>query len=205
MKALIIVDIQYDFLPGGTLAVQEGDHIIPIVNKLEEKFDVIVATQDWHPADHGSFASNHENKNPGELIKLRGLDQVLWPDHCVQHTRGAEFSKGLNTEKIQKTFQKGTDPSIDSYSGFFDNGKRKDTGLNDYLKSQGVDEVYIVGLATDYCVKFTALDADECGYKTFVVADATRAVNLQPGDGEKTLKEMSQKGIRIIKSSELLG
>jgi len=205
MKALIIVDIQYDFLPGGTLAVQEGDHIIPIVNKLEEKFDVIVATQDWHPADHGSFASNHENKNPGELIKLRGLDQVLWPDHCVQHTRGAEFSKGLNTEKIQKTFQKGTDPSIDSYSGFFDNGKRKDTGLNDYLKSQGVDEVYIVGLATDYCVKFTALDAHECGYKTFVVADATRAVNLQPGDGEKTLKEMSQKGIRIIKSSELLG
>lgn len=204
MEALIIVDIQNDFLPGGALAVQEGDQIIPGVNRLVEQFDLVVATQDWHPADHGSFASNHNDKKPGEMIRLHGLDQVLWPDHCVQHTYGAEFSKDLNMGNIQKIFQKGTDPSIDSYSGFFDNGKRKDTGLNDYLESKGVDKVYIVGLATDYCVKFTALDAIECGYQTTVLMDATRAVNLQPQDGAKAIEEMRQKGIHVIYTAEIL-
>jgi len=204
MEALIIVDIQNDFLPGGALAVHEGDQIIPGVNRLVEQFDLVVATQDWHPADHGSFASNHNDKKPGEMIRLHGLDQVLWPDHCVQHTYGAEFSKDLNMGNIQKIFQKGTDPSIDSYSGFFDNGKRKDTGLNDYLESKGVDKVYIVGLATDYCVKFTALDAIECGYQTTVLMDATRAVNLQPQDGAKAIEEMRQKGIHVIYTAEIL-
>ena len=205
MKALIIVDIQNDFLPGGALAVQNGDQIIPIVNQLIPEFDLVLATQDWHPADHGSFASNHADKIPGEIIDLHGLQQILWPDHCVQNSEGAAFSDKLEINNIQKVFQKGTDPSIDSYSGFFDNGKKKDTGLNDYLKTKNVTEVFIVGLATDYCVKFTAIDAAECGFKTSVIADATRAVNLQPNDGEKALEEMRQKGIHILNSSDILG
>lgn len=205
MKALIIVDIQNDFLPGGALAVQEGDQIIPIVNKLIPTFDLVIATQDWHPVDHGSFASNHSGKNPGELIELHGLQQVLWPDHCIQNSRGAEFSADLHSDKIRKVFKKGTDPKIDSYSGFYDNGKMKDTGLNAYLISQGVQQVYVVGLATDYCVKFTAIDAVESGFETHVIADATRAVNLHRDDGIKALNEMRLKGIKIMDASSISG
>jgi nicotinamidase/pyrazinamidase len=204
MKALIIVDIQNDFLPGGALAVADGDQVIPIVNKLIQQFDTVVATQDWHPSGHGSFASSHPGKKPGEVIDLRGLQQVLWPDHCVQGTNGAEFNTKLHQQHIQKVFQKGTDPEIDSYSGFFDNGKRKDTGLHDYLNSLGIKEVFVVGLATDYCVKFTALDATELGYKTTVVSDATRAVNLEKDDGAKALNEMQRNGVWIVDSGELL-
>lgn len=204
MKALIIVDIQNDFLPGGALAVADGDHVIPIINKLIPKFETVIATQDWHPAGHGSFASSHPGKNPGEVIDLHGLQQVLWPDHCVQGTKGAEFNSSLDQKHIQKVFQKGTDPRIDSYSGFFDNGKRKDTGLHNYLESLGIKEVFVVGLATDYCVKFTALDAAGLGYKTNVIADATRAVNLEKGDEDKALNEMQRNGIWIVDSVELL-
>ena len=204
MKAIIVVDIQNDFLPGGSLAVSEGDQIIPVVNELMEKFDLVVATQDWHPAEHGSFASNHKNKQPGEMIELFGLDQVLWPNHCVQESEGAAFSKDLNTSKFTDIFQKGTDILIDSYSGFFDNGKKKDTGLDAYLKSKEVDMVFVVGLATDYCVKYTAMDAADLGYRTFVVPDATRAVNLQPGDYENAIQEMQQAGIGMIQSKELI-
>lgn len=205
MKALIIVDIQNDFLPGGALEVQEGDQIIPIVNGLVPQFPLVVATQDWHPANHGSFASNHPGKNPGEFIELHGLQQVLWPDHCIQNSKGAEFSPDLHSDKIRKIFKKGTDPKIDSYSGFYDNGKMKDTGLNAYLIRQGVKQVYVVGLATDYCVKFTAIDAAESGFETTVIADATRAVNLHKGDGDRALKEITQKGVRVIDSSSILG
>jgi len=204
MKALIIVDVQNDFLPNGALAVSEGDQIIPIVNNLMNKFDLVVATQDWHPKEHGSFASNHKNMNPGDQIELFGLNQVLWPDHCIQHTYGAEISKALNTSVIDHIVKKGTDILIDSYSGFFDNGKKKETGLHDYLKSKGVDMVFVVGLATDYCVKFTALDAAALGYRTFVVPDATRAVNLNDGDYPKALEEMKAAGIGMINSQELL-
>ena len=204
MKALIVVDIQNDFLPGGTLAVNNGDLIIPIVNSLMRQFELVIATQDWHPVNHGSFASNHENKKPGDQIVLNGLDQVLWPDHCVQHTWGAEFSTELDISKFFKIFQKGTNIHVDSYSGFFDNGKKTDIGLNDYLQNSGVDEVFIVGLATDYCVKFTAIDAAELGYKTHVIADATRAVNLTDDDFERSLQEMNSKGINTIQSSEIL-
>jgi nicotinamidase/pyrazinamidase len=204
MKALIVVDIQNDFLPGGALAVNEGDEIIPIVNKLMPKFDLIVATQDWHPREHGSFASNHKHRKPGDQIELFGLNQVLWPDHCIQDTFGAEFSQQLNTSLINHVVKKGTDILIDSYSGFFDNGKKKNTGLDDYLKSKGVDLVFILGLASDYCVKFTALDAAGLGYRTFVVPDATRAVNLQPGDFDKAMEEMRQAGVGMISSGELL-
>jgi len=204
MKALIVVDIQHDFLPGGALAVSEGDEIIPLVNELMDKFDLIVATQDWHPAGHGSFASNHQGKKPGDMIVLNGLDQILWPDHCIQESHGAKFSKVLDFDRFNKVFQKGTDKGIDSYSGFFDNGKMKDTGMNQYLREHGVDEVFVVGLATDYCVKFTAIDAAELKFTTHVIADATRAVNLQPGDFARALKEMQQKGINIIDAEELL-
>lgn len=202
MKALIIVDIQNDFLPGGSLAVNDGNEIIPIVNELMSKFECIVATQDWHPANHGSFASNHENKKPGDQIVLNGLQQVLWPDHCVQDTFGAEFSRDLKISETVKIFQKGSDVDVDSYSGFFDNGKMRDTGLNLYLQRSGVDEVFIVGLATDYCVKFTAIDAAELGYATHVIANATRAVNLNEGDFERSLEEMKAKGITVVQSTE---
>ena len=194
MKALILVDIQNDFCPGGALPVKEGDKIVPMVNKLQEKFDLIVATQDWHPKDHKSFASNH-GKKPGEVIDLNGLEQILWPDHCVQGSMGAEFVPGLRTEKIARIFQKGTDPEIDSYSGFYDNGHRKATGLGDYLKTKGVTEVYVVGLATDYCVKYTALDAVQVGFRTHVIKEATRGVNLKKGDVDRALEELKSHGV----------
>jgi nicotinamidase/pyrazinamidase len=203
MKVLIIVDIQNDFLPGGALAVHEGDQIIPIVNRLIPQFEFVIATQDWHPPDHGSFASNHPGKNPGELIDLHGLQQVLWPNHCIQNTKGADFSAELNSKNIRKVFQKGTDQHIDSYSGFYDNGKMKDTGLNAFLTAQGIRQVYVVGLATDYCVKFTAIDAAAAGYDTHVIRDASRAVNLHKNDEAKALNEMRKKGIKIIDSSSI--
>jgi nicotinamidase/pyrazinamidase len=203
MKVLLIVDIQNDFLPGGALEVSHGDAIIPIVNKILRNFDLVVATQDWHPPDHKSFASNHENRKPGEIIKLKDLDQVLWPDHCIQDTPGSLLSDHLDTSSINRIFVKGTDPNIDSYSGFFDNGHLKSTGLGDYLKANNVDEVYIVGLATDYCVKFTALDSVAEGFKTYVIADGTRAVNLQPDDYDKAIIEMTETGVKVIDSTDL--
>ena len=201
MEALIIVDVQYDFLPGGALAVAGGDKIINPINQLIPQFELVVATQDWHPKDHGSFASNHPGMNLGETITLNGLQQILWPDHCVQDTTGAEFDQNLHLPGISRIFQKGTDPSIDSYSGFFDNGHLKATGLGDYLSDRGVEGVNIVGLATDYCVKFTALDAVDLGYRTAVIADATRAVNLNPSDYELAIQEMENRGIRIRQST----
>lgn len=202
-KALVIVDVQYDFLPGGALAVSEGDEIIPVINVLQEKFDLIIATQDWHPEGHQSFASSHSGKTPGDLIELHGLDQILWPDHCVQYTKGAQFAAELNQTSWDSIFQKGKNPEVDSYSGFFDNARRGDTGLGDYLQSKGVKQVYIVGLAQDYCVKFTALDSQSLGFETFLVTDATRPVNLSEKDGDLALNEMKTAGIHLIESSEL--
>ena len=177
MKALIIVDVQNDFLPGGTLAVKNGFDIIPVINSIQENFDLVVATQDWHPAEHKSFASNHPGKKPFEEITLDGLPQVLWTDHCVQQSHGAEFSKELDTKKIEAIFRKGMDKNIDSYSGFFDNGKRKSTGLAAYLKGRDVDSVFVAGLAADFCVYFTAMDALELGFKTSIITDATKAID----------------------------
>ncbi len=202
-RALIIVDVQYDFLPRGALAVKDGDLIIPIINAVQQKFDRIVATQDFHPADHGSFASNHPGKSPGEFVELKGLSQILWPDHCVQHTKGSEFHKDLDQSKWEEVFEKGKDPLVDSYSGFFDNARKAKTGLGDYLKESGVKEVFICGLAQDYCVKFTALDAVSLGFETVLISDATKAVNLGPEDGEKALKEMAKAVVRFVKSTEL--
>lgn len=204
MKALLLIDLQIDFCPGGALEVKEGDQVIPIANELMEQFDLVVATQDWHPANHGSFAANHPWRRPGQVIDLHGLQQVLWPIHCVQDSFGAQFHPKLNQAGITKVFVKGTDPEIDSYSGFFDNGKRKATGMGEYLKEQGVTEVFVLGLATDYCVKFTALDALGLGFDTHLIVDASRGVNLQEGDVDRAVEEMQQKGIKVIQSSELL-
>ncbi|MBT0811722.1 bifunctional nicotinamidase/pyrazinamidase [Litoribacter ruber] len=200
MKALIIVDVQYDFLPGGALAVKEGDKIIPVINSLQPKFDLVVATQDWHPADHGSFASNHPGKKVGDFIKLGGVDQILWPEHCVQESPGAEFHTDLDNSYWAKVFRKGMDQNLDSYSGFYDNNRKQDTGLAAYLKGRGVDEVVVVGLAADYCVKFTVLDAIHEGFKTTLIKDATKAVNIQEDDFDKALYEMQQAGAQIILS-----
>jgi len=204
MKALLIIDIQNDFCPGGALAVKEGDQIVPVVNQLQPHFDLVVAAQDWHPANHESFAAHHEGKEPGEIIKLNGLEQLLWPIHCVQGSYGAEFVAELDKDRIDSVFQKGLDASVDSYSGFYDNGQRNSTGLGDYLKEKGVTEVYVVGLATDYCVKYTALDAQELGFKTTVIEDGCRGVEINAGDVARTLEEMRRIGINVIKSEEFL-
>ncbi|WP_075351174.1 bifunctional nicotinamidase/pyrazinamidase [Algoriphagus marinus] len=201
--ALIIVDVQNDFLPGGALAVPKGDEIIPVINAIQDKFDFIVVTQDFHPADHKSFAANNPGRQIGELIDLNGLSQVLWPVHCVQGTEGAEFSKDLIKKTWRKVFQKGMNREVDSYSGFFDNAKRGDTGLSTYLKKNQIDRVFICGLALDYCVKFTALDANELEFDTFLFTDATRAVNLNPEDGKDALAELEAAGVKLITSDDL--
>ncbi len=204
MKALILVDIQNDFLPGGALAVPDGDAVVPLANQLQTVFPLVVATQDWHPANHGSFAANHPGKNVFEQIDLNGLPQTLWPVHCVQNAPGAQIASALKQERIAKIFQKGTDPGIDSYSGLFDNGHRKSTGLGEWLKDKGVTEIFVCGLATDYCVKFTALDAVQSGFKTTLIEDASRGVNLQPNDVQNAIAEMKRAGVAVVRSAELL-
>lgn len=203
MKALLIVDVQNDFLPGGALGVTDGDQIVPVINALQKHFDLVVATQDWHPTDHGSFAANHPGKEVGEFIDLNGVKQILWPVHCVQDSEGAEFHADLNRERWTAVFQKGIQSMVDSYSGFFDNNRQGDTGLSTFLKEKAVDELYICGLATDYCVKFTVLDALSEGFNTFLISDATKAVNLHSDDYEKALNEMAQNGANIIVSQDL--
>lgn len=177
MRALIIVDVQYDFLPGGALAVPDGDTIIETINRMQVNYDLVVATQDWHPANHQSFASQHAGKEIFSQIEWKGLPQVLWPDHCIQETRGADLVATLNTAKIEAIFRKGMDRDIDSYSGFFDNGKRKATGMSDYLKGRGVDAVDVCGLAADYCVYYTAKDALDFGFKSSILDAATKAID----------------------------
>ncbi|HYO24614.1 MAG TPA: bifunctional nicotinamidase/pyrazinamidase [Lacipirellulaceae bacterium] len=204
MNALILVDLQNDFVRGGPLPVPEGDVIVPLVNRLQPRFDVVVATQDWHPPGHGSFAASHPGANVYDVVDLNGLPQVLWPVHCVQHTPGAAFVPGLDTRRIDRVFPKGTDPGIDSYSGFFDNGHRRATGLGEHLKALGVRDVYVCGLATDYCVKFTALDARLLGFDTFLLEDASRGVNVQPGDVTQAIESMRTAGVSVVRSETLL-
>ena len=198
MNALILVDIQNDFLPGGALAVPLGDEVISVANEQQHHFDLIVATQDWHPADHQSFAANHAGKRIGDLVRVNGVPQILWPVHCVQDTSGADFAATLKRERWARVFQKGVDPEIDSYSGFFDNGRVKDTGLGAYLRQQGVDSVFLLGLATDYCVKFTALDAVSLGFRTHLVLDGCRGVNLEPDDAQRAVETMKAAGVFLV-------
>ena len=204
MRALILVDIQNDFLPGGALAVPRGDRVIPVANRLQPLMPLVVATQDWHPAGHGSFASSHPGRSPGELVELGGLPQVLWPDHCVQGSRGAELATQLDPARIEALLRKGTDPGIDSYSGFFDNGQRRSTGLCDYLRGRGVDEVLLLGLATDYCVKATALDARRLGFRACLIEDGCAGVELRPGDVAAAIGELREAGVAVVRSPDLL-
>jgi nicotinamidase/pyrazinamidase len=201
MKALLIIDIQNDFLPGGALAVPGGEEVIAVLNQLQPHFDVVVATQDWHPADHQSFASNHPGRKPFEVIQLQGHEQVLWPEHCVQGTPGAAFAPALQQNRVEAIFRKGMSPEIESYSGFHDNGHLKSTRLSEYLRSKEVTQVFVAGLAGDYCVYFTAKDALQEGFKTFLVEDACRPISQQGFDQAKA--DLKHRGGKIIQSSVL--
>lgn len=196
MKALLIIDIQNDFLPGGSLEVVEGHKIIPVINSISNKYDLVIATQDWHPWNHKSFASNHSDKEEFEIITLKGQDQVLWPDHCVQGSEGAEINIDLDLNPVSAIFRKGMNPEIDSYSGFFDNDHKNATGLSDYLKGKGVTEVYLVGLAADFCVAYTAMDAVSEGFKTFIIERATKAINEE--NFVKIRKDLESSGVVFV-------
>ncbi|MGE0198526.1 MAG: bifunctional nicotinamidase/pyrazinamidase [Simkaniaceae bacterium] len=197
-RALLIVDLQNDFMPGGPLGVKGGDGLAPLINTFMEKFPVVIATQDWHPQRHVSFASTHQKK-VGETVEVNGREQELWPDHCVERTPGSNIVKELERDGIHHYIYKGTDRMIDSYSAFFDNGGIKSTGLDTLLKQKGVTELYIAGLATDFCVLYSVLDARKLGYPISVIKDACRAI----GDGEKALKRMKEAGANIISSADL--
>ncbi len=201
MNALILVDIQNDFVPGGALAVRQGDQVVSVANRLMSRFDLVVATKDWHPADHLSFAGQHPGKRVGDVINLDGLSQVLWPDHCIEGTAGAEFDAGLDVAGIDRIFEKGTNRTVDSYSGFFDNGHRQATGLDGFLHQRQVTEVFVMGLATDYCVKFTALDAVELGFRTHLILDGCRGVDLSPGDVDRAVEELQDAGVCVTDSA----
>ena len=205
MRALIVVDIQNDFLPGGALAVPGGDEVVPIVDRLLPCFEHVVATQDWHPPDHGSFAIEHPGRKVGETILLDGLEQILWPPHCVQGTRGADFAPGLDTSHFDAIFRTGVDPRVDSYSTFFDNARRRSTGLAEHLRARGIGEVWICGLATDYCVLYSVRDARLLDLETRVIRDACRAIDRVPGDGARAFAEMERLGARLVTSDEVLG
>lgn len=200
MKALLVVDVQNDFLPGGSLAVENGHAIVPVINDMITRFDLVVATQDWHPQDHKSFASNHPGAKPFDETELHGLPQTLWPDHCVQGSPGADLSSELNDGPIEAIFRKGTDREIDSYSGFYDNGHRKSTGLADYLRGKGVNHVYLVGLAGDICVYFSALDAVKEGFDTTMVLDGCKPLDAY--SFQDKLEELKGKGVEIIANYE---
>lgn len=202
MKTLIIIDVQNDFIPGGTLAVPGGNEIISLINRLQHEFELVIATQDWHPRDHASFAANHRDKNEFETIKWHGNEQVLWPTHCVQNGHGAEFHPGLETARIEAIFRKGTSPEIDSYSGFFDNAHLKSTGLSGYLKEKGASDLYFVGLAAEYCVYYSIKDALREGFSATLVEDATRALDIS--NFEEAKADIIQKGGRILASDQLL-
>ncbi|KAA0700309.1 bifunctional nicotinamidase/pyrazinamidase [Neorhizobium sp. P12A] len=206
MKALLLIDIQNGFCPGGNLAVPEGDQVVPLANALIDsgKYDLVVASQDWHPEDHGSFASTHADKNPFDMGVLSGKPQMLWPDHCVQGTDDAELHPDLNIDGIHFIQQKGQKQHIDSYSAFRDNDQEAHTGLADYLRSQGVTELDICGLATDYCVKFSALDAVDMlpGVKVRFIEDASRGID--PVGVTAAMEEMVSRGIDITSSRAIL-
>jgi nicotinamidase/pyrazinamidase len=198
MRALIIVDVQNDFLPGGALAVPEGDRVIPVINRLSHDFELVFTTQDWHPANHCSFAASHPGAKVGGRILVDKTDQILWPVHCVQNTHGAELAADLKPRVISERIYKGTDPKVDSYSGFFDNQRKRATGLETRLRQQGASNLTIVGLATDYCVKATVLDARDLGFEVTVYEEGCRAVNLSSDDGAKALETMRAAGVRVV-------
>ena len=196
-KALLVIDVQNDFCPAGALEVAGGNDIIPYINKEMVKYDCIVLTQDWHPKGHSSFATSHEGKNPLELIKMPYGDQVLWPDHCVQGSKGAEFHPDLNIEQANAIIRKGSNPFIDSYSAFFENDRKTPTGLDGYFKSLEIEKINLVGLATDFCVNYSAQDAANLGYKVSVLEKMCRAIDLN-GSLAVAKSEMQDCGVEFI-------
>ena len=186
------------FLPGGALAVPHGDQIVTVANRLAPRYELVVATMDWHAAHHKSFASQHPGRKVGDVIQWKGLEQILWLDHCIQDTPGAELCAGLARSAIHQVVRKGTDPDIDSYSGFFDNGRHNATELADLLRERGADELDVMGLATDYCVRFTELDAAELGFKTALILAGCRGVDLEAGDSARAVESMRQAGVTIL-------
>ncbi len=203
-SALLIVDLQVDFIRGGTLAVPGGEQIIPVVERLVHlPFNFKLASKDWHPLQHVSFATTHQQE-PGSYISLKNEVQQLWPVHCIQNTKGAEFAPGWDYKQIDHIFYKGMDPHIDSYSAFFDNQHTKSTGLGDFLEAHKIKHLFIAGLTTDYCVKYSALDAMKFGFQTYVISDACRGVNVHPGDTAKAYQVIQQTGVKIITSGELI-
>ena len=202
-RALLVVDVQNDFCPGGSLAVEEGDQVAPVINRLMPLFDRVVATQDWHPKDHVSFASSHPGRKVLDVVDADGVEQVLWPDHCVQGTRGADLFPLLSVGRIELVLRKGLRPRLDSYSAFFENDHRTDTGLRYYLEGLGTRQLFLCGLATDYCVRASALDARRLGFEVSVVRDACRGVDLPKGSVEKAWREMEAEGIRLVTSADM--
>lgn len=201
MKTLIIVDAQNDFMPGGALEVHEGDRIVPVINKIISKFELVVATQDWHPAGHKSFAVNHPNRKEFEVIDLNGVEQKLWPPHCIQGTPGADFHPKLQLNPVEAIFRSAMDVEVDSYSGFYDNAHLKSTGLAGFLREKGADDLYFCGLAADICVYYTIKDALKEGFKATLIEDATAPLIQE--DYEKTRKDILARGGKIITSEEL--
>ena len=195
--ALLIIDVQNDFCPAGALEVVGGNEIVPYINEEMVKYDCVVLTQDWHPKGHSSFATSHEGKNPLELIKMPYGDQVLWPDHCVQGSKGAEFHPHLNIEQANAIIRKGSNPRIDSYSAFFENDRKTPTGLDGYLKSLAIEKINLVGLATDFCVNYSAQDAANLGYKVSVLEKMCRAIDLN-GSLAAAKSEMQDCGVEFI-------
>ena len=196
MKTLVIIDVQNDFLINGSLAVPNGNDVIEPINQIIKSYELVIATKDWHPLDHVSFASNHPGKKIGDVVKVGNLDQILWPEHCVQESKGSDFPTSLNSEMIKKIIYKGVNSHIDSYSGFYDNGKIRSTGLTNYLKANNVTTIDYVGLATEYCVKFTVLDSIEEDFKTRVIMTGIKGINLE--DANKALDEMKSKGVDLL-------
>ncbi|MFH0975044.1 MAG: bifunctional nicotinamidase/pyrazinamidase [Spirochaetota bacterium] len=202
-KALIVIDVQNDFCPGGALPVNDGDRVVPVINSIIHKFGIITGTQDWHPQKHVSFASNHKGKNIYDQMEINGVRQTLWPDHCVQGTRGADFHKDLDSVKFDLILRKGADPDIDSYSAFLENDKETETGLHGYLNALNVRDVFLCGLATDYCVNFSARDSAKYGFSTSVIIDACKGIDVPAGNIDKCVKNMKAMGIKILKASDL--
>ena len=198
-SCLLIVDVQNDFCPGGALAVPNGDEVVPVINRLAARFDNVVLTQDWHPRGHASFASSHPGKKPFESIDLAYGKQVLWPDHCVQGTRGAAFHANLHTEKAQLVVRKGFHRDIDSYSAFLEADRETTTGLAGFLKEKGFRQLFVCGLATDFCVAWTALDGRATGFEVTVIEDACRAIDLE-GSLERAWAQMGTAGVKRVKS-----
>ncbi len=203
MECLLLIDLQNDFMPGGALAVPEGDEVVEVANRLSRRFEYVVASQDWHPAGHLSFASQHPGCRPGDVIDLHGLEQVLWPDHCIQGSEGAAFHRLLDQVAVDGVIQKGTDIELDSYSAFFDNARRRATGLERRLRDLGVTAVCLMGLATDYCLKYSATDAASLGFRTSVIREGCRGIDLTPGDVDRAWKEMDAAGVRILSERDL--